>query len=234
MNSIQGFGPMQDMMGAMGLGGMRYRNALTDEQKTQVKDILTQYKAESFTESDAKAIFKEFQDSGITPSKGLKETIEAAGFDSEKLRTMGMPEMQGIGRGRQSLALSDDQKSLVQSILDKYDPKNLLASDANAIFKEFQDAGITPGKGLKEAIDAAGFNSEKLISLAMPQDNKKENMFWVMQNSAQSINMFSLQSLKSILNQYDFTNISSDQETSLFSQLMDTGLLKGGSLNIAA
>jgi hypothetical protein len=227
-------GSMQDMMGMMGMGGMRQRQSLTDDQKKQVTSILSQYDANNITASDAKAIFKAFEEAGITPAKGLKETIEAAGFDAEKLRSLAMPDRQGMGRP-QAMELSEDQQSQVLSILSKYDPENITAEDAKSIFSQFSDVGIQPMKGLKEAIESAGFDAEKLVSLAMPKDNAKESMFWATQNSTQSINLSSLQSLQSILDQYDFSNMSSDQETTLFTQLINSGLLQGGSyLNIGA
>ena len=89
-------------------------------------------------------------------------------------------------------------------------------------------------KGLKEAIESAGFDAEKLRSLAMPQETS-QNMFWASQNSSTTVNKSSLQTLKSILSQYDLSSLSTDQETSLITQLSQSGLLQSGStLNLGA
>ena len=138
--------------------------------------------------------------------------------------------MQGTASSQQASELTDDQKSTVASILSNYDADNITAADAKTIFQKFQDAGITPQKGLKEAIEAAGFDAEAIRSLAMPNDNNLETSFWASQNSAQEVSTTALQSLQTILSQYDFTNLSSDQEKNLLSQLNSAGLLQSGNL----
>ena len=89
VSSIQGTGM------TAGMNPMRSMQSLTDEQKQTIADILSQYDPENITEEDAKAIFQAFKDAGITPAKGMKEAIEAAGFDAEDLRSKGMPEKGG-------------------------------------------------------------------------------------------------------------------------------------------
>jgi hypothetical protein len=237
--NIQGMGPMQGMMG---MGGMQQSAALTDDQKKTVLSILSKYKSDSLTTSDAQSIFKQFMDAGITPTRGLKEAIESAGFDAEDLRTKAFEGMQGaqgmqgmppppppMGASGAATELTDDQKTTVASILAKYDSSNLTTTTAQAIFKELNSAGITPMKGLKEAIESAGFDAEKLRSLAMPQETS-QNLFWASQKSSQTINTSALKTLESILSQYDFNNLSTDQETSLITELSKSGLLQSGSM----
>jgi len=67
-------------------------------------------------------------------------------------------------------ALSDKQKAEVKSILSKYDPSTLTAADAKAIFEAFRKAGLRGGPGMLEAIREAGFDPEKLRSLAPPPE----------------------------------------------------------------
>jgi len=245
--NISGMGSMQSMMG---MGSTQQSAALTDDQKKTVASILSKYKdkASSLTTSDAQSIFKAFQDAGITPTKGLKEAIESAGFDAEDLRTrafgsQGTQGTQGMppppppmdatssftSTSFTSATLSDDQKKTVASILSKFDSSNVTATDAQSIFKQLSDAGIKPMKGLKEAIESSGFNADKMRSLAMPQETS-QNTFWASQNSSSSVSKSSLQTLKSILSQYDFSNLSTDQESSLITQLSQSGLLQSGSM----
>ncbi|MDM8553292.1 hypothetical protein QUF75_00980 [Desulfococcaceae bacterium HSG7] len=71
--------------------------SLTDEQKAQAADIMSQYDASSLTAEDAKAIHNAFREAGIRPGPGHREAIEAAGFDSRVLRSLDPPP----GRGGQ-------------------------------------------------------------------------------------------------------------------------------------
>jgi hypothetical protein len=124
--------------------------------------------------------------------------------------------------------LSDDQKEQVKSILSKYDKSKITMDDAKAIFQAFQDAGIK-GPGLKEAIEETGFDAEQLRTLAKPD--------WIPNppsgsaggsNNSQGINISALQSLQSILSQYDLTSLSSDKQNDLLTQLTQSGLVKAG------
>ena len=72
--------------------------------------------------------------------------------------------------------LTDQQKTTVKSILSKYNPSTLTASDAKAIHSAFRDAGLHKGPGLNEAAKAAGVDPDKLRNLDPPPDMKgREN-----------------------------------------------------------
>jgi hypothetical protein len=272
----------------------RNMTPITDEEKQQIKSILSQYDSSNLTTQDAQSIFQSFQTSGIKPGAGMLETIQEAGFDPESLRqlatsadNMGMTglsiadsssginlsalqtlqsvlsqydisnlssdqenslftelmdsslvnsvqsqgsmPMGGPGDPGMMSSLTTEQTQQIQSILSDYDPSNITETDAKAIFKAFQDAGIQPGKGMKEAIESAGFDAEKLRELGMPDD--RPEMRGVSQTSSKvGFNLSALQSLQSILNQYDLTNLSNDQEKNLFSSLQTAGLLTPGSM----
>lgn len=234
MNSIQGFGSSQGVLGMM--SSSRQQPAeLTDDQKTQIQTILSKYDSKNITAADAQDIFKQFQEAGITPSKGMKEAIEAAGFDAEQLRTLGMQQngsTSGTTGTQQSQTLTADQKSQVEDILADYDSDTLTAEQAKEIFKKFQDAGITPGEDLRNTVAATGFDSEKLGALAMPKGGMPPQNF----GTSQGVNTSALESLQSILSQYDLTQeLSSEDQKTLISKLSSAGLLNsGGILNISA
>jgi hypothetical protein len=122
--------------------------------------------------------------------------------------------------------LSDDQKTQVQSILSKYDPAKITADDAKAIFKSFQDAGIKPAPGLSDTIKAAGFDPKQLRSLSGA--GGRHHHHGQSGDSSSGVNVSAMQSLQSILSQYDLTNLSSDQQGELVSKLRDAGLMKSG------
>jgi hypothetical protein len=127
-------------------------------------------------------------------------------------------------------ALTDEQKQKVQDILSKFDPNNLTAADAKQIFKAFRDAGIQPGDDLKNAITDAGFDPNKLRSLSRPEGHKHHHSSEGSQASNTNINVNTLQSLQSILGQYDLTNLSTSQKTEISNQLNQAGLLNNGNM----
>jgi hypothetical protein len=72
---------------------------------------------------------------------------------------------------------SNDYKTQVASILSKYNASSLTAEDAKAINNAFRNAGIHRGPEQKEAIEAAGFDPQKISSLDPPpdkNDNRKQ------------------------------------------------------------
>jgi hypothetical protein len=152
--------------------------------------------------------------------------------------SMGMPGM-GQAMGMQGpppppppgggKEISADQVSTLTSILSKYDSSNVTSSDAVSIFKELQSAGITPVRGFKEAFASAGFDVEKVRDAALTSEPSIDNYFWAAQKTSQGTSASALQSLKSILDQYDLNNLTSTDQNNLFSALQSTGLLQQGS-----
>ncbi len=135
-----------------------------------------------------------------------------------------------------SRPLTDDQKSLVQSTLADYDSESLTADDARTILDTFRQAGIRPGKELRQAIQDAGFDEKKLLDLARPEGAPEGGPQGGLQgprgghrtNSSSSLDMSALQSLQSILNKYDLSSMSDEDETSLLTQLNNAGLVRTG------
>ena len=72
--------------------------------------------------------------------------------------------------GQKSLSqpLTPAQSATIKTILSKYTPSTLSAADARAIHEKFRDAGIHAGPESRSAIIAAGFDPEKLRTLAPP------------------------------------------------------------------
>jgi len=125
--------------------------------------------------------------------------------------------------------LTDEQKSQVQSILSQYDPSNVSAEDAKNIFKAFRQADIRLGPDLKNTISAAGFDAGNLLSIARSDGHGYGHRTGAASAPGNRVNMSTLQSLQSILNQYDLTNMSPDQEKEILSKLNDAGLRGIGS-----
>lgn len=56
-----------------------------------------------------------------------------------------------------SNTLTDDQKETLTSILSNYDSENMTAESMQKMMDEIKEAGITPSKDLRDALDEAGF-----------------------------------------------------------------------------
>jgi hypothetical protein len=138
--------------------------------------------------------------------------------------------MSGVSTFQGPQALTDDQKKQIQDILSKYDPSTLTAEDAKSIFKAFKDAGIRPGPGMKDAITAAGFDAEKLFSIGGHKGHHRHasGSASAMAQGESGIDVSALQKLQTILNQFDLTNLSADQQQNLETQLGQAGLLPSG------
>jgi len=65
-----------------------------------------------------------------------------------------------------SIALTQEQKTVIEDVLSKYDSDSLLQSDALAIVESFKEAGIRPTKGLASTMASYGFDAQEVGSLA--------------------------------------------------------------------
>ena len=141
----------------------------------------------------------------------------------------GFGSMMGVsatwGGSQKSAALTDDQKKQVQDILKQYDPNNLSAADAQKIFKALKDAGITPGKDLRDTIKSAGFNLHQLRTLA---NNGTE----AAQASSQGATLTDDQkkTVQGILSQFDSKSLTAGDAQSIFKQLQQAGIQPGKDL----
>lgn len=139
----------------------------------------------------------------------------------------GMGSMMGMDQMRSISSLTDEQKQKISDILSQYDPENVSEDDAKAIFQAFKDAGITPAKGMKEAIEAAGFDAEDLRTKGMP-DKGQMPPPPPPSSGTSGVNVSALQSLQDILSEYDLTSMTEDQQSQLLSQLQEQGLMNPG------
>ncbi len=153
--------------------------ALTLDQKADIASVLSKYDAKNLSAADARAINEAFRAAGIKKGPGQGEAIEAAGFDPDKIRKLAPPpceeEKAGYGRREADESLTADQKAKVASILSQYDAAKLTAADAIAINEAFRSAGIHRGPDRWEAIEAAGFDNEKIRKLAPPPPRRSES-----------------------------------------------------------
>ncbi len=64
------------------------RHTMSTDQKSAVESILSKYDASSITREEAQEISDSFKELEIRPSSDLRETIENAGFDANRLREL--------------------------------------------------------------------------------------------------------------------------------------------------
>ncbi len=134
--SIQGLGS------ASGAGNQVGVNSITDDQKNKIQTILSQYDPKNITAVDAKKIFEAFRNADIRPARGLKETIQAAGFNVDDLRT----------KARLGGALSPQQMSSVK------------ASTSSASFQMLMDS-LSKSQGLGSAGGIGSSSVQSLLDL---------------------------------------------------------------------
>jgi hypothetical protein len=163
----------------------------------------------------------------------------------------GSTQTDGIDRQNayQSRTLTDEQKTTVESILSQYNANDLSKDDAKSILKSLHDAGVKPSADLTKTLKSAGFDAKKLRDLAGPPQggpggpggphkrpgSEDGSDSGSTSGSTSGVNVSSLKSLQSILNQYDLSNLSSSDQSDLMSKLNQSGLMNSGStINIGA
>lgn len=128
-----------------------------------------------------------------------------------------------------SRPLTEEQTSLIQSTLAEYDAESLTAEDAKEILNTFREAGIKPGKELRQAIEDAGFDEKELLELAKPEGGPQGPRGGRgIQQSSSGIDVSALRSLQDILSQYDLSSLTADDESELLNQLNNSGLVRTG------
>lgn len=123
-------------------------------------------------------------------------------------------------------SLTTDQQKQIRDILSQYDPSNVSEDDAKNIFDAFRKAGINPAKGMKEAIEAAGFDAENLRAKGL--GDRPDQAGQIAHPKREDFNLDALQKMEEILSQYDMSRITEEQMKQLMEQLDSAGLLQTG------
>jgi len=117
--------------------------------------------------------------------------------------------------------MNESQKSSFQEIMSRYDSENFTKTDFEAMGNEFRQAGIGRTSEVKSMLEDAGFNIDN-FSKGGPGGMGGPSSI------QGGFNMSALQSLQEILSGYDLSNLSSDDENNLLSQLTNSGLFQTG------
>lgn len=108
--------------------------ALTDEQKEKLEEILSNYDPTNMTEDDKKTLMDELKSSGIKPSEEVKSIIEDAGFDMEP--PQGPPPSDGENQV--------SRPGFIQEAIDKYNAGELTEEDLQELMEKLQESGEPP------------------------------------------------------------------------------------------
>ena len=117
-------------------------------------------------------------------------------------------------------------KSTVESILSKYDSSSLTTEDIKGIQQALRDAGIRPSRQVRQAIESAGFDPERLRPQGGPDAMGGASPPRPQRGGG--VNMKALKSFSEILEGYDLSNLSSEEEENLMNQLTSSGLMRTG------
>ena len=117
----------------------RQNTQLTDDQKTQALEIISQYNPENMTEEDKSAMRAELRDAGIKPSRGLKEIIEGEGFEVEGPKGSRPPH--GSKGGQRGERIENSQ---ITEFLEKYDAGEITDEDIDSLVQLLKKGGQDP------------------------------------------------------------------------------------------
>lgn len=110
---------------------------MTDEQKDQLQDILSNYDVENMTDEDKQSLMEEIRDAGIKPGDDLKTALEDAGVEMAPPPPPpdgGQPPMGGPGETGQT-------SQFLQDFLDKYESGELTDEDIESFVQSIKSQG---------------------------------------------------------------------------------------------
>lgn len=136
----------------------------------------------------------------------------------------------GVGQiSSQSLlsqaSLSDEQQSAIADVLAKYDPDNVSESDAQDIVSSIKELGISPGKGLAQAMQASGFDAKSIGDAAGVKGDRPPPppQGGGQMGSKGSVDTEALSALQLLMDQYQDSEITEEDWSSITAALEEQG-----------
>ena len=87
---------------------------MTDEQKTDVSDILSKYDSSSISSTEFESMMAEIKDAGVVPSRDLRSMLDEAGFEPPQ-GSEGPQGVQGGGRPPKPTEIMSDLMNQLKS-----------------------------------------------------------------------------------------------------------------------
>ncbi len=160
------------------------RHVISPEQKSTIESVLSKFDASSLTQSDAQEISDNFKDMGIRPSKELRETIEASGFDADEIRNLNSnSEVRHTPPPPKIAEDEDEELSVFEEFLEELleldiDQEQLTALEA---IEDYMS------KYSNLTLEAKGEVKDVMSQLKDGSDNSKTNLGNTMVNSLNNI-----------------------------------------------
>ena len=117
---------------------------LTDDQKKKLTDILGNYDSASMTKESTKKMMDEIKAAGITPSKDLRETLDAAGFKPPEKPKNAHPD-------DGSVSTTNQQPQYVTDFLEKAKTGQVSSTDLASLISNLQNTGQSSQGSLVDA-----------------------------------------------------------------------------------
>jgi len=135
----------------------RTETTLSDEQKSTIESVLSEFDSSKLSAEDARNIVSAFDDAGIIPGKDLANTLNSFGFDAHKIGDLAdvgsnsLGGKQGIAskpiQGSQSAGVNQENLQILKSILDQYTDLEKLSNDDQTKLTDelFTEGLLEPG-----------------------------------------------------------------------------------------
>ena len=128
------------------MGGIQPPQQMSDSQRNTVQKTLASFDANNLSAGDIKSIHKIFRSEGIRPSAELKAEIEAAGFDTQAMRSVGGT--RGVGHlPPPPPPKQEDEETLATflELLEEYQDQKLDEQALQEIKDKWLEAGNSVG-----------------------------------------------------------------------------------------
>lgn len=124
--------------GISGISSTQYyqevNSKLTDDQKSQLEEIISKYDPNNMTQEAAKSMMDEIKNAGITPSKDLRDIMDAAGFKPPE-KPQGPPPDVNASETKQQLP------QYLQDFIEKEQSGGVTQDDINSLIQSLQSSG---------------------------------------------------------------------------------------------
>jgi len=136
--------------------------------------------------------------------------------------------IQGVGAGGgvsqlEQSQMTDEQRASFQEILKHFDPQSFSQSDFEALGGELREAGIGRTGEVRSMLIDAGFDIDQYAASSGGSRGPKGPP-----PPGSGLDISALATFQEILNDYELSNMSSEEQDRLMGDLTDSGLFRSG------
>lgn len=120
---------------------------MTDEQKTQVSELITKYDSSNMNPDSMKSLMEEIKALGVKPGEDLKNIMDSAGFKPPQAPK------EGMGRPQKSRSGLNELPDFLKDFIQKSREGSVTDDDVNTLVAELQNNGYgTSGSIIDEEV----------------------------------------------------------------------------------